>query len=229
MNDEGDEIILNVSTNDIVQTLIPETNPWIDSSIYDRINSGDTEVRITVITWSIKNLNDWQQKNNIFEKQEPASDGEQLVFNEPKDGQINHRTFWINSNLFHKLFSIKGIIALIDAGRNPEPYDINPFEKPIEFSPDSVRSGLIHGANDAWDRGYTGEGMVVAVADTGVDFGHPDLNGTQARVEYADSNYSGWPLMFDHNSMYYWLVDGNSYPQTNTSVSYTHLTLPTKA
>ena len=106
MNDEGDEIILNVSTNDIVQTLIPETNPWIDSSIYNRINSGDTEVRITVITWSIKNLNDWQQKNNIFEKQEPASDGEQLVFNEPKDGQINHRTFWINSNLFHKLFSI---------------------------------------------------------------------------------------------------------------------------
>ena len=223
MNDESDEIILNVSTNDVVQALIPETNPWVDSSIYNRINSGDTEVRITVITWSIKNLNDWQQKNNIFEKQEPASDGEQLVFNEPKDGQINHRTFWINSNLFHKLFSIKGIIALIDAGRNPEPYDINPFEKPIEFSPDSVRSGLIHGANDAWDRGYTGEGMVVAVADTGVDFGHPDLNGTQARVEYADSNYSGWPLMFDHNSMYYWLVDGNSYPQTNTWYANTSL------
>ena len=41
-----------------------------------------------------------ENRNDLFEK-------EQLVFNEPKDGQINHRTFWINSNLFHKLFSIR--------------------------------------------------------------------------------------------------------------------------
>ena len=216
MSEEDDDFYQNHDDGDVIQNIIPETNPWIDSGILDRINSGATEVRITAITWSIKNLNDWQQRNNIFEKQAPASEGEELVFNEPKDGEINHRTFWINSSLFHKLFSIEGVIALMDAERSPEPYDIQPFEKPIEFSPESVRSGSIHGANDAWERGYTGEGMVVAVADTGVDFGHPDLNGTQARVEYEDSNYTGWPLMFDHNSMYYWLVDGNSYPQTNT-------------
>ncbi|RJU84862.1 MAG: hypothetical protein DWB93_00340, partial [Candidatus Poseidoniales archaeon] len=88
MNDEGNEITLNVLTNDVVENLIPETNPWIDSGIYDRINSGNTKVRVTAITWSIKNLNDWQQKNNIFEKQEPAAEGEKLIFNEPKDGQI---------------------------------------------------------------------------------------------------------------------------------------------
>ena len=58
MDDEGNQITLNVPSNNVVQNLIPETNPWIDSSIYNRINSGDTEVRITVITWSIKNLND---------------------------------------------------------------------------------------------------------------------------------------------------------------------------
>lgn len=222
-NYEDNNIILEVLTNDIEENLILETNPWVDSSIYDRINAGSANVRITAITYSIKNLNDWQYINNVYEKQKPASNGEKMVFNEPEDGQINHRTFWINSSLFHKLFSVKGIIALIDAERNPEPYDIEPFEKPNEFSPESVRSGLIHGANDAWDRGYTGEGMVVAVADTGVDFGHPDLNGTQARVEYAESNYSGWPLMFDHNSMYYWLVDGESYPQTNTWYANTSL------
>ena len=85
MNDESNETTLNVQTNDIIQNLIPETIPWIDSSIYDRIYSGSTEVRITAITWSIKNLNDWQQKNNIFEKQAPASEGEKLVFiNEKK-------------------------------------------------------------------------------------------------------------------------------------------------
>ena len=64
--------------------------------------------------------------------------------------------------------------------------------------------------------GYSGEGLIVAVADTGVDFGHPDLNGTQARVEYGNSTYHGWPLMFDHNSMYTWMVDGNAYPESST-------------
>ena len=76
--------------------------------------------------------------------------------------------------------------------------------------------GEIHGANDAWDRGYTGEGMIVAVADTGVDFAHPDLDGTQARVDDIRSDWSGWPMMFDHNSMYSYLVNGQSYPQSNT-------------
>ena len=223
VSNEDEQIFVNNDDFDSLIRPIPETNPWIDSSINQRINSGDSEVRITVITWSIKNLNDWQQRYNVVEKQAPASDGELLVYNEPKDGEINHRTFWINSSLFHKLISIRGIIALMDAERTLEPYDIQPFERPIDISPESVRSGIIHGANDAWDKGYTGEGMIVAVADTGVDFGHPDLNGTQARVEYENSNYKGWPLMFDHNSMYNWLVDGNSYPQTSTWYANTSL------
>ena len=58
--------------------------------------------------------------------------------------------------------------------------------------------------------------MVVAVADTGVDFAHPDLNGTQARVTYDKSPYEGWPLMLDHNSMYHWMVYGEAYPARST-------------
>jgi subtilisin family serine protease len=125
---------------------------------------------------------------------------------------IDHRTFWVNSSFLPKLISVSGIIALLDAERSPEPYGVMPTEP----SPNSVRSGEIHGANDAWDMGYSGEGLIVAVADTGVDFGHPDLNGTQARVVYDNSTYLGWPLMFDHNSMYTWVVDGKSYPESST-------------
>ena len=119
---------------------------------------------------------------------------------------------------------MQGVIAIIDAERAPEPYDTMPFESPPEYEPESVRSGEIHGANDAWERGYTGEGMVVAIADTGVDFGHPDLNGTQARVGYQNSPYLGWPLMLDHNSMYHWLVDGEAYPQADTWYANTSAT-----
>ena len=42
--------------------------------------------------------------------------------------------------------------------------------------PNSVKTGQIHGATDAWERGYNGTGVRVAVADSGIDFAHPDLN-----------------------------------------------------
>jgi hypothetical protein len=38
-----------------------------------------------------------------------------------------------------------------------------------------------HKADKAWDKGFQGEGVNVAIVDTGVDFAHPDLYGTQAR------------------------------------------------
>ena len=202
---------------------ITSGSPWVDSSLWKRIDEGAAEVRITVITRSLQTLNEWQHANGAFEEQKPAKNGQTLVADDPVDGQVDHRTFWMRAELFHKLPAVQGVIAIIDAERAPEPYDTMPFESPPEYEPESVRSGEIHGANDAWERGYTGEGMVVAIADTGVDFAHPDLNGTQARVTDSKSPYEGWPLMFDHNSMYYWLVYGDAYPARNTWYADTSL------
>lgn len=147
-----------------------------------------------------------------IERQAPPGPGESMSHSDLISKGIDHRTFWLDSDLLPKLISIPGIIAILDAERSPEPYGVTP----IGPAPETVKSGEIHGANDAWDLGYSGEGLIVAVADTGVDFGHPDLNGTQARVLYESSSYFGWPLMFDHNSMYSWMVDGVAYPDSNT-------------
>ena len=189
---------------------------WIESSLSERIESGSEKVRVTVITRSLATLNQWQYDNGAIEAQKSAGMGENMIAIDPVDGEINHRTFWMNSEIFHKLTGVPGVIAILDAENSPEPYDITPFQTPPGIEPESVRSGEIHGAIDAWERGYAGEGMVVAVADTGVDFAHPDLNGTQARVTDPKSPYHGWPLMFDHNSMYYWLVYGDAYPSRST-------------
>ena len=186
--------------------------PWIDESLSERASSGQESLWVTAITRSLGDLDTWQRKVGAMERQAPSGPGEKFLHHDHVPKGIQHRTFWVPSILLQKLSGVEGVIALIDAQRSPEPYGIGPMGP----APDSVRAGEIHGANDAWEMGYSGDGLIVAVADTGVDFGHPDLNGTQARVEFEDSNYSGWPLMLDHNSMYTWMVDGGAYPQSNS-------------
>ena len=71
-----------------------------------------------------------------------------------------------------------------------------------------------HKSSKAWAKGYTGKGVRVAVLDQGVDFGHPDLMGTQALVKDEASPYYGWPMAFSPFSMLLYAYDqylGYSY------------------
>jgi subtilisin family serine protease len=53
-----------------------------------------------------------------------------------------------------------------------------------------------HAAREAWDLGYRGGGVRVAVIDDAVDFAHPDLQGTWA-VLPKEHPYGGWAEVFD--------------------------------
>jgi len=64
-----------------------------------------------------------------------------------------------------------------------------------------------HKSAEAWKKGFTGEGVIVGVLDDGIDFGHPDLQGTYATVTDPDSPYYGWPMAFSQVSMYYFASD----------------------
>lgn len=61
-----------------------------------------------------------------------------------------------------------------------------------EFSPAMMDSAPFIGANKAWDAGFTGEGITVAVIDTGVDYTHPDL-------AHAFGDYKGYDFVNDDN------------------------------
>ncbi|MBI5566960.1 MAG: S8 family serine peptidase [Chloroflexi bacterium] len=64
-----------------------------------------------------------------------------------------------------------------------------------------------HKSAAAWAKGFTGDGVIVGVLDDGIDFGHPDLQGTYAWVTDPASPYYGWPMAFSQVSMYYFASD----------------------
>ena len=65
-----------------------------------------------------------------------------------------------------------------------------------------VKSG--HQSAAAWEKGFAGQGVIVGVLDDGVDFAHPDLQGTYAVNTDPASPYYGWPMAFSQVSMTYW-------------------------
>lgn len=65
-----------------------------------------------------------------------------------------------------------------------------------------------HQAQDAWNRGYKGEGVTVAVLDDGIDPAHPDLLGTQKIYSSTVTPaYNGWPYVFSPLSMLLYAFD----------------------
>jgi hypothetical protein len=89
--------------------------------------------------------------------------------------------------------------------------------------------GPTHKSALAWANGFTGAGVKVAVDDDGVDFGHPDLQGTQAYITDPSSPYVGWPMAFDPYSTYLYALDqitgSTNVADGNTWFSSTDATL----
>ncbi|WP_457752776.1 S8 family serine peptidase [Thermococcus sp.] len=78
-----------------------------------------------------------------------------------------------------------------------------------------------HGSWATWNTlGITGEGVNVAVIDSGVDFGNPDLQDAYAVDTNPESPYYGWPIAFDGNSMIYYLILGATFPDFDTFSGY---------
>ena len=79
-----------------------------------------------------------------------------------------------------------------------------------------------HKSAQAWKKGFDGSGVIVAVIDDGIDFGHPDLQGTAARVTDPESPYFGWPMAFSDAATTYFVNDvffGTDFIATGATAS----------
>jgi minor extracellular serine protease Vpr len=95
-------------------------------------------------------------------------------------------------NRVTELLTIPGVKAVYP---NVE-YTVDAIEvDPEVFNPNMLESAPFIGSDLAWDAGFTGEGITVAVIDTGTDYTHPDL-------EHAFGEYKGYDF-----------VDNNEDPQ----------------
>ncbi|WP_297461493.1 S8 family serine peptidase [Thermococcus sp.] len=70
------------------------------------------------------------------------------------------------------------------------------------------------GSMDVWEKyNVTGNNINVAVIDSGVDFGNPDLQDAYAIETNPESPYYGWPIAFDSASMMDYLQFNMVFPQ----------------
>ncbi len=143
-------------------------------------------------------------------------------------------------NLF-KLASVQGVMAVLDPMPYAPPQPVDPdlatkqaqaAEKirervaavkaagyPGAWQPKPNEVGATgwwdvaqgHKSAAAWAKGFTGEGVKVAVIDSGIDFAHPDLQGTWAVNNDPESPYYGWPIAFDEYSMMYYAFYYGAY------------------
>ncbi|MDP6742512.1 MAG: S8 family serine peptidase [Candidatus Thalassarchaeaceae archaeon] len=183
--------------------LLPPSSEW-----WQR---GEELVSVYVITRDLSSLTDWQRINGFEKKQAPASNAQILVSLPQSSGEVEHRRLSLPAQVVPKLLGVSGVMSIFEDPGAPEAFAI-----PTP-TPSSVRTGELHGATDAWLDGVNGSGVKVAIVDSGIDFAHPDLNGTQARVDDANNSYDGWPIMWDPRSVDIWLKDGDAYPANGGS------------
>ncbi|MEM9828539.1 MAG: S8 family peptidase [Planctomycetota bacterium] len=94
--------------------------------------------------------------------------------------EIIGRSFWLNRYTLEVSVAENAPPPVIDRDSSTNPDDSN-LVTPLVDVPDFGSSAQWNlnsvGAPEAWAAGYTGDGVTVAVIDTGVDLDHPDLVG----------------------------------------------------
>ena len=93
-----------------------------------------------VLTRDLRALHDWQIEQDLLPEQAPGNLEEVYV----SSGIVEHRRVKMPGSLVAKLAGVEGVFAVFEDSTGPEPVGA------LSGDPNSVKSGQIHGAVDAW-------------------------------------------------------------------------------
>ena len=157
-------------SQDMVEDLVEEkteiAEEWQKPYIFPALDWWELqqEVDVLILTDDLSMLHQWQQQHRLLPKQQ-TSEGRLIETNpESLQGDVQHRLITMPGSLVSKLLYLDGIRAITRDLENPEPAD-------SQVQPSTFKAVEVHGATDAWQNNISGNGVKVAIVDSGVDFG----------------------------------------------------------
>jgi minor extracellular serine protease Vpr len=132
------------------------------------------------------------ERNNVISHIEAAVSS--VTINQEYDHVFSGFSAEVAENQLYELAAVAGVKAVYPN----ETYEVSSIDEGAlvdaeSFSPAMMDSAPFIGSREAWEAGFTGEGITVAVIDTGVDYTHPDLTDN-----FGD--YKGWDFVDNTDS-----------------------------
>ena len=187
-------------------------SPKIDESVLNEVRSNGVATFMVILREP-----DWGTLNKVsafgghdavvaYLKKFADSEQSSVVSAVQATGGIVLRRFWIMNAVLvrggaatlNALTSLSNVVKIIP---NFKVHVIEPVNKEKIGASQSVESWGIDKirAPEAWAEGYTGEGIRIAIIDTGVDITHPALQGKMFTINASDEHYPGGWMEFDDN------------------------------
>ena len=141
-----------------------------------------------------KNKGQKQSKANLKKEREQvigALNGSAAKVKREYDHVFSGFAVELPANQIPQLLSTPGVKAVYPNVL----YTVDAFDlQPLDFDsvPNMLESAPFIGSDLAWEKGFTGKGLTVAIIDTGVDYTHPDL-------AHAFGDYKGWDFVDNNN------------------------------
>jgi len=182
---------------DVVKDMRADPEDKLDSRLIEAIKRSDGPFRVQVLISDRGAANQYLEANGL-----PLVEGLELP------GMPTSRLLDLNAVDILGLASNPGVLRIFQYERpqvEGKSAQMSGIGEEWEAAPppvDDLIVDILHGAYDAWMEGFTGEGVQIAVIDTGFDMAHPDLQGQQAR--YTSGPYAGWPIAYDDAAAWYW-------------------------
>lgn len=162
----------------------------------DLRSSQSTKVIVELTEESIaeaKSKGKSQSKANLAKTRNQVKDA---VAQAAKSSKVNREYDYVFSgfsvelaaNEIPALLAVPGVKAVYPDVTYTVTGDAGELISPEVYSPLMMSSAPFIGADKAWETGFTGEGVTVAVIDTGADYTHPDL-------DQAFGDYKGWDFV----------------------------------